>query len=59
MRGHLIHIGFPKSGSTFLQEWFRQHPQLFYAPGGLGGFYNVYEIPGRHPKIPMKTLPIL
>lgn len=44
MNGHLIHIGYPKSGSTFLQEWFRQHPQLFYAPGGLGGFYNVYEV---------------
>jgi hypothetical protein len=44
MYGHLIHIGFPKAGSTFLQEWFRQHPQLFYSPGGLGGFYNVYEI---------------
>jgi hypothetical protein len=44
MQGHLIHIGYPKSGSTFLQEWFRQNPQLCYVPGGLGGFYNVYEI---------------
>lgn len=47
MNGHLIHIGYPKAGSTFLQEWFRQHPQLFYSPGGLGGFNNVYEI-SRH-----------
>jgi hypothetical protein len=44
MPGHLIHIGYPKAGSTFLQEWFRQNPQLFYSPGGLGGFNNVYEI---------------
>lgn len=44
MKRHLIHIGYPKAGSTFLQEWFRQHPKLFYSPGGLGGFYNVYEI---------------
>ena len=44
MKGHLIHIGAPKTGSTFLQEWFRQHPQLHYAPGGLAGFYNVYQI---------------
>jgi hypothetical protein len=44
MQGHLIHIGYPKAGSTFLQEWFRQNPQLFYSPGGLGGFNNVYGI---------------
>lgn len=47
MKGHLIHIGFPKTGSTFLQHWFEKHPQLLYAPGGLGGFYNVYDI-SRH-----------
>jgi len=41
---HLIHIGYPKAGSTFLQEWFERHPELRYAPGGLGGFHNVYEV---------------
>jgi len=25
---HLIHIGFPKCASTFLQEWFAAHPQV-------------------------------
>jgi hypothetical protein len=44
MAKHLIHIGYPKAGSTFLQAWFAQHPELCYAPGGLGGFYNIYEI---------------
>jgi len=44
MKGHLIHIGFPKTGSTFLQEWFQRHPQLFYSPCALGGFYNSYDI---------------
>lgn len=44
MKKHLIHIGYPKSGSTFLQEWFLQNPLLHYAPGGLGGFHNVYQI---------------
>lgn len=44
MPNHLIHIGFPKTGSTFLQEWFSLHPQMHYAPGAIGGFYNVYEI---------------
>jgi len=44
MAQHLIHIGYPKAGSTFLQTWFEGHPQLRYAPGGLGGFHSVYEI---------------
>lgn len=45
MAKHLIHIGYPKAGSTFLQAWFEQHPELRYAPGGgLGGFYSIYEL---------------
>jgi hypothetical protein len=44
MAGHLLHIGFPKAGSTFLQAWFERHPELCYQPGGLGGFYNAYEL---------------
>lgn len=41
---HLIHIGYPKAGSTFLQAWFEQHPELYYRPGGLGGFHDTYGI---------------
>jgi hypothetical protein len=44
MARHLIHVGYPKAGSTFLQAWFERHPELRYAPGGLGGFRNVYEV---------------
>lgn len=44
MPHHLIHVGYPKAASTFLQAWFESHPQLAYAPGGLGGFHNVYEL---------------
>lgn len=44
MTRHLIHVGYPKAGSTFLQEWFERHPQLRYAPGGLGGFHDVYAM---------------
>jgi hypothetical protein len=44
MAQHLIHVGYPKTGSTFLQAWFERHPELRYAPGGLGGFHNVYEV---------------
>ncbi len=44
MAQHLIHVGYPKSGSTFLQAWFEQHPDLCYAPGGVGGFPDVYAM---------------
>ena len=47
MRGHLIHIGYPKAGSTFMQAWFRQHPQLCFSDCGLGSFYNVFEMARR------------
>ena len=44
MAQHLIHIGYPKAGSTFLQVWFERHPELHYKPGALGGFHNIYEV---------------
>jgi len=34
MAKHLIHIGYPKAGRTFLQAWFQQHPELCYVPEG-------------------------
>lgn len=44
MTGHLIHIGYPKTGSNFLRRWFIGHPQLSYAHGGLAGYPNVYRL---------------
>jgi hypothetical protein len=44
MTRHLIHVGYPKAGSTYLQEWFAKHPQLRYATGGLAGYRTVYEM---------------
>src|SRR5262249_37217403 len=43
MTGHLIHIGYPKTGSNFLRAWFAQHPQLAYADGGIAGFLDAYS----------------
>lgn len=40
----LIHIGFPKTGSTFLQYWLQRHPQIHYHSGSLGGFRDPKEI---------------
>ena len=42
MTRHLIHIGFPKTGSSFLQEWFERHPQLCYLHGRVAGIDNVF-----------------
>jgi hypothetical protein len=41
MTQHLIHIGWPKAGSSFLQEWFARHPELHYSPNGIAGFSDV------------------
>lgn len=44
MTGHLLHVGFPKTGSTFLRRWFRDHPQLAYSDAAIAGYDDVYEI---------------
>jgi hypothetical protein len=44
MTRHLVHIGFPKAGSTFLQRWFDGHPQLAHTYGGIGGFRDMHAI---------------
>lgn len=41
MQSHLIHIGFPKCASTFLQRWFAEHPQVAYQEGAFAGARNV------------------
>jgi len=42
--GVLIHIGYPRAGSKFLQQWFQQHPAFHYEFGKIGGFSHVHEI---------------
>lgn len=49
MTEHLIHIGWPKAGSTFLQEWFARHPELRYVPYGVAGFRSVLEMAASGP----------
>lgn len=38
MSAPLIHIGFPKTGSTFLQKYFLDHPLLKYLPDQLSEY---------------------
>lgn len=42
--GHLIHVGYPKTGSKLLQHWFDAHPQLAYRHGSIAGFGDVQAI---------------
>lgn len=44
---HLIHVGYPKTGSNALRRWFAGHPQIAFADGGLGGYRSVYEVAQR------------
>ena len=44
MANVLIHIGFPKAGSTYLQKWFSTHPSIFYTRLGVAGFRRDWDI---------------
>jgi hypothetical protein len=44
MTRHLIHVGYPKAGSTFLQRWFDAHPQLAHHYGAIAGFRDMHAI---------------
>lgn len=41
---HLIHVGYAKAGSSVLQRWFAEHPQIGFARDGLAGFRTVYDV---------------
>ncbi len=44
MTRHLLHVGYPKAGSTFLQRWFDDHPQLAHHYGAIAGFRDMHGI---------------
>jgi hypothetical protein len=43
-RPHLIHVGYAKSGSSFLRQWFAEHPQIGYCPGRFAGYAQLTEL---------------
>jgi hypothetical protein len=53
--GHLIHIGYAKAGSTFLQDWFAAHPELAYAKGGFAGYSTVWDL-ARQAAVPSRRV---
>lgn len=44
MASTLLHIGYIKSGSTYLQKWFSAHPAMYYQPHSIAGFYNADDL---------------
>lgn len=55
MANILLHIGFPKSGSTYLQRWFEEHPEIYFQPKYIaGGFYHAWEL-AKHAQQSNKT----
>lgn len=43
-RGHLLHVGYPKTGSKFLQRWFTAHPEIAFADWGIAGFGDAHQM---------------
>jgi hypothetical protein len=43
-RPHLIHIGYAKTGSSFLRQWFQGHPEIGYSAAGFGGISRPAEV---------------
>lgn len=41
---HVIHVGYPKAGSSLLQQWFLDHPEITFRPGGIAGFQDIYDL---------------
>lgn len=41
----LIHIGYPKAGSTLLQHWFNAHPDVFFKTDFLAPYSQTGNIP--------------
>jgi hypothetical protein len=37
MQRHLVHVGYPKAGSTTLQSWFESHPEVVFADDAIAG----------------------
>jgi hypothetical protein len=42
--GHLLHVGYPKTGSKFLQRWFEAHPDIAFSHWGIAGFRNAHAL---------------
>jgi hypothetical protein len=44
MQRHLVHVGYPKAGSTTLKAWFESRPELVFADDAIGGVTSATAI---------------
>jgi hypothetical protein len=44
MQRHLVHVGYPKAGSTTLQAWFESRPEVVFAHDAIGGVTSATAI---------------
>jgi hypothetical protein len=42
--GHLLHIGYPKPGSKYLQRWFAAHSGIAFSEWGIAGFGDAHAM---------------
>lgn len=42
--GHLLHVGYPKTGSKFLQRWLAAHPDVAFSYWGIAGFRDAHAL---------------
>ena len=42
--GHLLHVGYPKTGSKFLQRWLAGHPDIAFSQWGIAGFGDAHAM---------------
>lgn len=40
----LLHVGYAKSGSSYLQKWFESHPNIFFHQNSADGFIHPLEL---------------
>jgi hypothetical protein len=41
---HLLHVGYPKTGSKFLQQWLAAHPDIAFSQWGIAGFRDAHAM---------------
>jgi hypothetical protein len=44
MQRHLVHVGYPKAGSTTLQAWFESRPEVVFGHDAIGGVTSAAAI---------------
>jgi hypothetical protein len=52
---HLIHVGYAKTGSSLLREWFASHPEIGYRHGAFAGFARPQDVAREAPGVRLRV----